>query len=267
MPKATNMTGQNRSDENAVGKISGFILLAIAVVLCGCSAGTKRQGSHERLIQGLKPSGPLNFAWKLSGDRSVAPLQVFSDDTHIWLQWLPNQTLPAIFGVIENVEQLATYELEGPYTKLEGRWSGLVFRGAQLQARARRARSNISPQPPQGLIQEKIVPSAPSTNVVRASQPFYAISSTDKNLRQALMRWSGLSGWTFQSDHWAVDVDIPLTATASFTDDFVGSVRALVEATELSERPLQPCFYANQVLRIVPITEVCDRTAQEGARA
>jgi hypothetical protein len=63
-----------------------------------------------------------------------------------------------------------------------------------------------------------------------------------------------------------VDVDIPLTATANFSDDFVGSVRALIEATELSDRPLQPCFYANQVLRVVSIAEACDHTLGEGAR-
>ncbi len=63
-----------------------------------------------------------------------------------------------------------------------------------------------------------------------------------------------------------MDVDIPLTATANFSDDFIGSVRALIEATELSDRPLQPCFYANQVLRVVPLAEACDRTLAEGAR-
>jgi hypothetical protein len=40
----------------------------------------------------------------------------------------------------------------------------------------------------------------------------------------------------------------------------------LIEATELSDRPLQPCFYANQVLRVVPLAEACDRTLAEGAR-
>jgi hypothetical protein len=105
-----------------------------------------------------------------------------------------------------------------------------------------------------------------ASNTQPVAQAFYAITNTDKNLRQALARWSGLSGWRFQVEHWAVDVDIPLTATANFSDDFVGSVRALIQATELSERPLQPCLYANQVLRVVPITEACDRTVGEGAR-
>jgi hypothetical protein len=62
-----------------------------------------------------------------------------------------------------------------------------------------------------------------------------------------------------------IDVDIPLTAGATFTDDFIDSVRALVGATELSDRPLQPCFYSNRVLRIVPLSEHCDRTTEQGS--
>jgi len=219
----------------------------------------------------------VDFAWKLSGDRVVAPIQVFSDSSHIWLQWLPNQTLPAIFAVTDAGDQVVPYERVGPYAKLDGHWTTLIFRGAQRQARARRTYASTQASAPISTptsthAQASSVPASqtsPSSAIVtpisRNAQPFYAITSTDKNLRQALSRWSGLSGWRFQAEHWAVDVDIPLTATANFSDDFIGSVRALVEATELSERPLKPCFYANQVLRVVPINEVCDRTAVEGA--
>lgn len=247
------------------------------LILTGCAS--KPIGS---------PAGTLDFSWKLSGDKSVAPLQVFSNAEHIWLQWQPNQTLPAIFGVTERGEQLATYARQGPYTKLDAHWTGLIFRGAHRQARARRPSDagtlNASLPPPMPIATQvtasatavalaepathvALAPSASiSSRTQPASQSFYAITNTDKNLRQALARWSGLSGWRFQVEHWAVDVDIPLTATANFSDDFVGSVRALIEATELSDRPLQPCFYTNQVLRIVPITEACDRTMADGAR-
>jgi hypothetical protein len=236
----------------------------------------------------VSPTGTLDFSWKLSGDKSVAPLQVFSDATHIWLQWQPNQPLPAIFGVTAQGEQLASYTRQGPYTKLDAHWTALIFRGAHRQARARHPSamlvSTASSSAPLPLVSQiasttgSVANSEPVTQVSSVSsaavasntqpvaQAFYAITNTDKNLRQALARWSGLSGWRFQVEHWAVDVDIPLTATANFSDDFVGSVRALIQATELSERPLQPCFYANQVLRVVPITEACDRTVGEGAR-
>jgi len=44
-------------------------------------------------------------------------------------------------------------------------------------------------------------------------------------------------------------------------------VRALLAATELSERPVQPCFYANQVLRVVAYTQTCDRSAAPAGAA
>lgn len=255
----------------------GTTYLLLTLSLQGCAFAPMSSASRSSETQRLTPTGALDFSWKLSGDRSVAPLQVFSDATHTWLQWQPGQALPAIFGIAGvgddgGGEQLASYDRAGPYTRLEGHWVAFVFRGAHHQARARR----VMPPPASPVSESKIVEpiSAPVSNSStlgtvpsgNASQPFYAITTADKNLRQALSRWTGLSGWRFQAEHWAVDVDIPLTATASFTDDFIVSVRALLESTELSERPLQPCFYENQVLRVVPITENCDRTSVEGTR-
>jgi hypothetical protein len=247
-------------------------MLVLLLQACAGSASGWRMGPHDN--PGATPKGALDFSWRLSGDRAVAPLQVFSDSTHTWLQWQTGQVLPAIFGLTEVGEQLVTYERHGPYAKLEGAWSRLVFRGAHQQAQARRISSSTANQ--LGTVTSSPSLSQPPTKpqslaiaaepIKSTAQPFYAVTGTDVNLRQTLARWSGLSGWRFQAEHWAVDVDIPLTATANFSDDFIGSVRALIEATELSDRPLQPCFYANQVLRVVPLAEACDRTLAEGAR-
>ena len=257
---------------------SAFLMFVISLQACTGSVPGWRISPRDN--PNAIPKGALDFSWRLSGDRAVAPLQVFSNSTHTWLHWQTGQVLPAIFGLTEGGEQLVTYERHGPYAKLEGTWKKLVFRGAHQQAQARRisssatgqvgiVTSNMGPSPSPSFNQYPTTPqSIPVTAEViqPTAQPFYAVVSTDVNLRQTLARWSGLSGWRFQAEHWAVDVDIPLTATANFSDDFVGSVRALIEATELSDRPLQPCFYANQVLRVVPLAEACDRTLAEGAR-
>lgn len=245
---------------------------SLILFLTACGGTASLHSSGHRVGVNI-PTGALDFGWRLSGERSVAPLQVFSDPTHIWLHWQPHQTIPAIFGVTESGEQIVDYESHGPYAKLDGRWDALVFRGAHQQARARRIHTQSAPSSSIPTVANSpVTPSVaqpvtePISASTTASQAFYAITPGDKNLRQALSRWSGLSGWRFQAEHWSVDVDIPLTATANFSDDFIASVRALIEATELSDRPLQPCFYANQVLRIVPLTEACDRTLVEGAR-
>lgn len=95
-----------------------------------------------------------------------------------------------------------------------------------------------------------------------ASPPaFYRASPADGTMRAVLARWASQSGWLFQPQHWAVDVDIPLAGTAEFPADFKTAVRELLAATELADRPVQPCFYVNQVLRVVPLTQACDRSA------
>ena len=301
----------------------GTWLMFVFVLLSGCMGPAGRPWPSEQPSGTNIPSGKLDFGWKLSGDRAVAPLQVFSDTSRTWLQWLPGQILPIILGATEQGEQVLTYLHQGPYTILEGHWPALLFRSARLQARARRVDASLaaSGSMPHPLAQDPLAPqhslgsqpqlgtqqqlsshhstsaqqqssaqqqlsSQHSTSAqqhssaqqqrslqhrpnspqqsAQPSRPFFSVSHTDLHLRQALIRWAGLSGWRFEPEHWAVDVDIPLSASAKFSDDFVSSVQALLASTELSDRPLQPCFYSNQVLRIVPVAEPCDRTLGDG---
>ena len=212
------------------------------------------------------PSGKLDFGWRLSGDRSVAPLQIFSDVSRTWLQWSPKQTLPALIGLDEQGERVLSYRRQGPYTVVEGHWSQLQFRAGTRQANARRlAVAPAISSAPTPLADAVPVIQKPAQVQQIASNSVYTVTPQDQHLRQALGRWASIGGWRFQPDHWVVDVDIPLTAGAEFTDDFIDSVRALVSATELSDRPLQPCFYSNRVLRVVPVSEHCDRTVEQGA--
>ncbi|CAN1544683.1 VirB9/CagX/TrbG, C-terminal [Burkholderiaceae bacterium] len=277
----------------------GTWLMFVFVLLSGCMGPVGRPWPSEQPGGTNIPSGKLDFGWKLSGDRAIAPLQVFSDTSRTWLQWLPGQILPIILGATEQGEQVLTYLRQGPYTIIDGHWPALLFRSARQQARARRIEAPFasssttqqsvsqyqlglqsplssqqhssahlqsnshaasSSQQQSGLQQ----PSSSHQQSTQSSRPFFTVSHTDLHLRQALIRWAGLSGWRFEPEHWAVDVDIPLSASAKFSDDFVSSVQALLASTELSDRPLQPCFYSNQVLRIVPVAEPCDRTLGDG---
>ena len=100
---------------------------------------------------------------------------------------------------------------------------------------------------------------AESPAVLPVAGPAYAVSPDDQTIRQALERWAARSGCTFNAEHWAVDVDIPLVASARFDVEFKSDVRALLGATEMGDRPLQPCFYSNRVLRVVAHAQSCDR--------
>lgn len=107
--------------------------------------------------------------------------------------------------------------------------------------------------------------SATATVAVSTPKPFvpaiptWKVGTNDKTIREALKGWTKAAGWTFEPEHWAVPVDIPITAGASFSGDFKTATRQLISTTELGATPLQPCFYSNRVVRVVPINEMCDR--------
>lgn len=336
-------------------------------------------------------TGPsqFRFDWRLSGDRAVAPLQVFDDGRRTWLQFSPGQPVPAIFEITPTGDRPLAYRAEGPYVVLPGVWPQLVLRGGHQQSWVQQiqplsvrpnqqlhnaahspASSSVnghsSPEPgqrqeptgqnpakqasvrrasalaaPEGLHQSPLVTTSASAPTVRtastvptvptavagaagaadahgAARPVaqathsvaagsnvkaadarlltpsaakeaghalattltassfpvsssaenaYKVSPQDATIRQALARWARDSGWTFEPEHWALEFDIPLSGSAVFETDFKQAVRQLVAATELGDRPLQPCFYSNRVLRIVPFSQACDRGLRNGGKS
>lgn len=297
-----------------------FFLAAGLSCLGACTWSGPGPGASS--WQAANPSSQgFRFDWQLSGDPAVAPLQVFDDGREIWLQFLPGQPLPAIFGAGVGSEHPLPYVRRDPYVVVAGAWQALRFRGGRLTARAQRTHlaadlpgsltqsasgrsqtqaaavdtsqrpgadstahtrlvADAAPRPEGGVLAGVQAPSrhaapsaahagAPSTDMHVAAQaaPFRA-APPDATLRAVLARWAGASGWTFEPQHWAVDVDIPLAASAEFSGDFKTAVRGLLGATELADRPLQPCFYGNRVLRVVPLAQSCSRAATpKGAAA
>ena len=257
--------------------------------LVGCAGDSGAIARTASPMVAPAPSGPLDFGWRLSGDRELAPLQVFSDARQTWLQWTPGQSLPAILASGSDGEMVLAYSRQEPYTVIDGHWPALVFRAGSRQAKARR-RGGVVPRDVASAEPGRLVPDAipdappsgalsPADGVERPhartaitvgghdilqARAAYAVTPDDIDLRQALTRWTGLSGWRFQPEHWAVDVDVPISAGDAFGDDFVPAVQALLATTEMSDRPLQPCFYSNQVLRVVTASELCDRTSAPG---
>jgi len=299
-------------------------LLALSICLALLAACASRRPGQDGPAWPDGPAGRYGFDWKLSGDRAVAPLQVFDDGRDTWLQFTPGQPLPAIFGQRDGAERLLSYQRRDPYVRIAGVWPRLVLRGGGLQARAESlsaglaqarapataaAGSDALPSPdggpaagdalrpgdgaqiapeqggkharltaqafpmggaagmvqPEGAAGAAGAPPGTSARAAGASAAGFEAGPGDGNMRRTLVRWAGMAGWTFQPEHWAIDVDIPLTASARFPADFKQAVRQLLAATELSDRPAQPCFYSNRVLRVVSWSEPCDRTVLAGA--
>ena len=91
----------------------------------------------------------------------------------------------------------------------------------------------------------------------------FDVINTDLSLREVLSRWAVEAKWTHNPEHWAVDRDFPIAGTADakfFTADFKTAVRKLLTSTDVTDRPLQPCFYSNNVLRVISKSELCNRT-------
>jgi hypothetical protein len=242
------------------------------------------------------PAGRLDFDWRLSGDRQVAPLQAFDDGRSVWLQFAPGQPLPAILAQQGDTQVPVAYVRRDPYIVVEGRWPALAFRGGRLQARAERAgaiaaggiagshgfvpaqaasdtvadlpavaavNASADGAPRAAIATATATATSATPPALGATAPVRVFTATpeDGNMRRALARWAAASGWTFAAEHWAVDVDIPLAGAASFGTDFKAAVRALMGSTEMGDHPLQPCFYSNRVLRIVAVAQPCDRSA------
>ncbi len=111
-------------------------------------------------------------------------------------------------------------------------------------------------------------PAAGAPTVSAAPPPDdFQVKITDPHLRQVLVRWAQAAGWTHGPDHWAIDRDLPVVAAAGpeiFGADFREAVRRLLATSELTDRPVQPCFYSNRVLRVIARGDACARGGDAG---
>ena len=255
------------------------LFFIVPLWLVGCVTG--ENAAPASMWTGVdEPAGSPDFNWQLAGDPRVAPLQVFDDRRRTWLQFATGQPVPALFAATAQGEVPLSYQRREPYIVVDAKWRTLIMRGGKLWARAQHARAPapdaISRLPAH---QDTVAANTasldspanlkPQSSLIAGSRVSAAASQfradpTDGNMRRVLARWAQSSGWTFQAHHWAVDVDIPLAGSADFAGDFKSAVRELLAATELADRPVQPCFYANRVLRVVPWAQACDRSAAPG---
>ncbi len=248
-------------------------ILTGSMAVSGCTSDSERSTHHTGLPVGrMQLIGEPDFDWYLSGDRRVAPLQVFSDDWRVWLQWHPGQPQPSILVLEQGGWQVALPRQHGKFSVLDGQWQQLRFQGGALRADARhgrqhklqdsRARSHASAT--QSSSANTGATNPIHTPVVAQQLERLNVQLEDRTIRQTLIRWARDHQWRFDNSHWSVAVDLPVTAPATFEGDFIAAVRALLSATDISGRPLQPCFYANRVLRVISANESCDPTGRSG---
>ncbi|VFR52673.1 putative lipoprotein [plant metagenome] len=250
-------------------------LLCLPPLLAGCLATPTGPGWTP------PAAASYDFNWRLSGERALAPQQVFHDGQDTWLQFAPGQAVPALFAQSAQGERALPYQSRDPYVLVRGVWPALLMRGGSAVARAQYLGAGQGGgRAPVGRVERDGLPAAGEAHAVPVELPRvdaspavapssvrYDASPAQGTMRAVLRDWSRQAGWTFEPEHWTVAVDIPLAGTASFSEGYEAAVSELLRATELGEQPLQPCFYANRVLRVVSLREACDRTAPVGEGA
>ncbi|AOY97495.1 hypothetical protein BKK79_36725 (plasmid) [Cupriavidus sp. USMAA2-4] len=100
-------------------------------------------------------------------------------------------------------------------------------------------------------------PGAQLTAAPQSSGQAWVVTPADQNLRMLLNRWASAAGWTVV---WKAERDSPVEGSAQFAGDFKRAVRDLLQGTEGTDQPLQPCFHTNAVIRVISARAVCDRT-------
>lgn len=266
-----------------------FVLSTLCLLLSACAGGPEWSLLIKPKPANVAAAAQYSFAWRLSGDRAVAPLQVFDNGRRMWLQFGSARALPAIFERRPSGDRPVPYTREGPYVVLQGVWPLLVLRGGRLSSIVERVdavaapipETDVESQPAAASADPLTVPARTAASSLTQAEPEsvaaltavsfptlpqepstrYSVTPKDINLRTVLSRWAIQAGWTFEPEHWAVNADIPIAGSASFEPGFKTAVQQLMASTELADRPLQPCFYSNRVLRVVPYAQPCDRTA------
>ena len=196
--------------------------------------------------------GNPDFNWHLSGDKRVAPRQVFSGGGRVWIQWHPSQSVPSIFARVFDQWSVVDVRQHAQYTVIEGQPSELRFQGGNLIAYAVH-RGSSSPANVGGIEPE-----------CSKTATYFELRVSDRTIRQALDRWATEHLWHFDDAHWDLPYDLPVTAPAKFGGDFTSAVEQLLSAVSISGRAVKACFYANHVLRVVPVAQSCDPASDKG---
>lgn len=89
-------------------------------------------------------------------------------------------------------------------------------------------------------------------------QRAWSVSPSDGNYRLLIEKWAREAGWT--TAPWEPDQDVQIEGADAFTADFKTAIRRVLSATEMTDYSLKPCFYSNNLVRVVKLTTKCDPT-------
>jgi len=124
-----------------------------------------------------------------------------------------------------------------------------------LAGNKRPAKSSVTAAMVQSM-PEPAATAATAAPVAISSLQTWTISPADGNFRQLTETWASRAGWT--AAPWELEKDVPIVGGDVFSADFKAAVRRVLSSTEMTDYAIKPCFYSNNVVRVVKQTTKCD---------
>jgi hypothetical protein len=222
---------------------TGAISAALAVALSACAPVSTRPDSNTSMQRpaAAPVDGSADWAWVVSGDNAVRPMQVFSLEGKTYLQMRTGQLIPAV--VVDG--QPVPFSIAAPYIVVQGEPQriDLLARGSRavlLHRGAVPAPPTIAPdrvqriavgggdlpaspmQPENAPDPLRSVMRAPTVSVADVIKPapvsvsrVWRIKPEQHLLSKALADWSQEAGVRLV---WQSRVDVPITGSAEYRE-------------------------------------------------
>ncbi len=127
-------------------------LLSLSALLTACSTQPEwlqKKRNYPNWELSSRQVNQYSFHWEMTGDQAILPVQVFSTQNEVWLQFPEHATIPAIFEVderwdlVQGADGYTTqetgeiplrYHRNAPYIVLKGNPSRLRLRLGHYEA-------------------------------------------------------------------------------------------------------------------------------------
>ncbi|WP_166742047.1 TcpQ domain-containing protein [Burkholderia cepacia] len=92
----------------------------------------------------------------------------------------------------------------------------------------------------------------------------WRVSGADDSFRAVLGKWTARANASADAPTprwrliWDYPGEVPVDGEGGFDGDYKSAVKWLIASTSMLDTPLQPCFYSNNVVRVIRQTEKCD---------
>lgn len=109
--------------------VPGLFAVAAIATLIGKPALAAQYPSPMMPALHIDPTQPQAATWSMKGDRSIRPARIRDDGSRTYLEWRPEQPLPAVFAISPTgAEEVVDGYMRGEVFIIDRVHARLVFR-------------------------------------------------------------------------------------------------------------------------------------------